>query len=174
MDLSHATSTPSIRIYDSGPQSHYSLPRRSSSYASTSTSSVPMAIPNARESPPPPLPPPRYISELSDGHDPGWQWGNSPDGPGFGRSAFGSVKPGSSLLGGRRSSEQTKQDKPLEHVERPGLHSARRGSSMSTIKVSDAELSSESLEHSDEDRDGSRRPSIANFRYYSRFHKRCA
>lgn len=28
------------------------------------------------EGPPPPLPPPKYIEELTKGNDPGWQWSN--------------------------------------------------------------------------------------------------
>ncbi|KAH7058585.1 hypothetical protein B0J12DRAFT_367492 [Macrophomina phaseolina] len=160
MDMSHATPTPSIRIYDSGAHhSHFAIPRRSSSYASPTA--IPMAIPNARDSPPPPLPPPRYISELSDGQDPGWQWGNGPNSSSFGKNAFGSVKPGSSLLGG-----QVKRDQSVEEGERGSW--ARRGSSLSTVKPQDTDMAADSLSHhSDEDRPDLPRPSMANHRLQS-------
>ena len=159
MDMSHATSTPSIRIYDSGPvHSRYSLPRRSSY---VSAPGIPMAIPNARESPPPPLPPPRYIGELSEGQDPGWQWGNSNNSSsaGFGRSSFVSIKPGSSLLGG---GGQLRRDKPADHGERNGYGVvARRDGPISATKYPrDTEMSNESPD-SDEDRGVLSRPPLS-------------
>jgi hypothetical protein len=98
--MSHATSPPSIRIYDSGPSLHsrYALPRRSPPSYGT-PSAIPMAIPNARESPPPPLPPPRYINELNDGQDAGWQWANSIHTGSYSRQTYPHIKEGSSLLG---------------------------------------------------------------------------
>ncbi|KAF2210087.1 hypothetical protein CERZMDRAFT_113530 [Cercospora zeae-maydis SCOH1-5] len=66
---------------------------------------VPMAIPRVQEHHvPPPLPPPSHLP-ISPNHDPGWQWGNDPNGSDFGRPA--SVKPGSSLLGGGAASART-------------------------------------------------------------------
>lgn len=101
-----------------------------------------MAIPHARgHDVPPPLPPPRYIGEqLSEGQDPGWQWGNRND------TGFGGVKPGSSLLGGASA--------PVQHGQ------SRRETSAS---LSLDEMSSDSWEHSDEDR-GKARPTLANHR----------
>ncbi|KAF2085917.1 hypothetical protein K490DRAFT_45577 [Saccharata proteae CBS 121410] len=152
--MSHATTTPSIRIYDSGAHSaRYAIPRRSSSYASSTT--VPMAIPNARDSEPPPLPPPRHISALSEGQDPGWQWGNGPNGSSFGKNAFGSIKPGSSLLGGQGKRVMSIDEG--DHAE----YASRRGSSISTIKVQDSDMA-DTLDNSDEDRPGLPRPALAN------------
>lgn len=75
--MSHATSTPAIRIHDSLSQhSRFATSRQTSHPPSPS---IPMPIPNAREAPPPPLPPPRYINELETGQDPGWQWANNPN-----------------------------------------------------------------------------------------------
>ncbi|KAK7532430.1 uncharacterized protein J3D65DRAFT_105893 [Phyllosticta citribraziliensis] len=161
MDMSHATSTPAIRIYDSGAHhSHFTIPRRSSSYATPTA--IPMAIPNARDSPPPPLPPPRHITELSEGQDPGWQWGNGPNSLSFGKNSFGSVKPGSSLLGG-----QVKRTQPSFDEGDYGT-AARRGSSLSTVKPQDTDMGTDSQSHhSDDDRPDLPRPSLANHRLQS-------
>lgn len=70
MTMSPASSTPSIRIYDSTSIHRYPIPHRPSF-----PSSGAMAIPRAREDVPPPLPPPRYIGQ--EGPDLGWQWGNT-------------------------------------------------------------------------------------------------
>ncbi|KAL9097321.1 MAG: hypothetical protein Q9165_000748 [Trypethelium subeluteriae] len=89
-----------------------------------------MSIPqSSRESPPPPLPPPRHISGLTAGHDPGWSWGNP---PGFGRNQLSEVKPGSSLWGDWPS---RKPEKALHDEDQNGLEFARRGSSTSTVKL---------------------------------------
>ncbi|KAH7125346.1 hypothetical protein B0J11DRAFT_434070 [Dendryphion nanum] len=91
--MSPAASTPSIRIYDSAPVHRYPIPHhRRPSFPSPSGA---MAIPRAREDVPPPLPPPRHLNGLSEGQDPGWQWGNT----GFGGPRI-PIKEGSSLLGG--------------------------------------------------------------------------
>lgn len=89
MTMSPATSTPSIRIYDSTSLHRYPIPHRPSF-----PSSGAMAIPHAREDVPPPLPPPRYIEQ--EGPDLGWQWGNTNNNT----QSFGSVMKGSSLRGG--------------------------------------------------------------------------
>lgn len=138
MTMSPATSTPSIRIYDSGALHRYPLPHhRRPTYP---TQSGAMAIPgNCKQDVPPPLPPPRYIGEqLTDGQDPGWQWGN----PLTNNPGFGGVKPGSSLLGGASSGSV--------HVQ------SRRERSLD-------DMSSDSWEPSDEDR-GKPRPTLSNHR----------
>ncbi|KAF2809553.1 uncharacterized protein BDZ99DRAFT_417544 [Mytilinidion resinicola] len=158
--MSHATSTPSIRVYDSAPHhNRYSLPRRSS-YAAPG---VPMAIPNARESPPPPLPPPRYIGELAEGQDPGWQWGNthSPNGAGFGRSSA-SVKPGSSLLGGGGGIGRVQHHRA--DGDRYAHGHARRESASS--RSFDVDMNTDGSDRSDEDR-GPARPALGNHRFTS-------
>lgn len=111
------TSTPSILISDSAaeqiPARHrYSSTRNSTSSGSCISSNTgrhqaqpsysdstppspsygPMAIPRSQETiAPPPLPPPRFIEELANGHDSGWRWGNTfhPGGPGVSGAAAG-------------------------------------------------------------------------------------
>ncbi|KAF2269291.1 hypothetical protein CC78DRAFT_540322 [Lojkania enalia] len=120
-----------------------------------------MAIPRAREEVPPPLPPPRYIGELSEGQDPGWQWGNihNPRGTGSGE-----VKPGSSLLGGATRAHERDSSGDNNNGER-GFAFARREPSSS--RSLDDMSSADSLEHSDEDRNGKSRPTLASYRFAS-------
>ncbi|KAF2692248.1 hypothetical protein K458DRAFT_286807 [Lentithecium fluviatile CBS 122367] len=120
-----------------------------------------MAIPRARDdAPPPPLPPPRHIGEeLSGGHDIGWHFGNiSSNGAGF-SSQLASVKPGSSLLGGAAGPQGYPHDRS-----RAKAYTAREPSNASSL---DDMSSAESLEHSDEDRSGKPRPTLANYRFTS-------
>jgi hypothetical protein len=91
--MTTTASTPRIRVYESGSslRSSLSIPRP----PPQSRPSEAMPIPRVRDdNVPPPLPPPRYIGELSEGQDVGWKWGNANN------THFGGVKPGSSLLGG--------------------------------------------------------------------------
>ncbi|KAF1983015.1 hypothetical protein K402DRAFT_339266 [Aulographum hederae CBS 113979] len=123
-----------------------------------------MAIPNAREAPPPPLPPPRYINELNNGHDPGWQWANNQTSDTV-NTLFGSnVKPGSSLRGGGQPSSQG-QEHTGDDVEPFYFGAGRRTSSIATVNTVDTEImqGDSSLDHSDEDR----RPSASNHRLQS-------
>ncbi|KAF2709306.1 hypothetical protein K504DRAFT_476657 [Pleomassaria siparia CBS 279.74] len=115
-----------------------------------------MAIPRAREEAPPPLPPPRYIGELRQGQDPGWQWGNnnSPN-DGFGGTRMATVKPGSSLLGGAASGEAHARDNSADSA-------VFRGREHSTSRSLDEMSSADS----DEDR-GKSRSSLANYRFTS-------
>ena len=65
----------------------------------------PMPIPSLKgASPPPPLPPPRQIEGLDQGQDPGWHFANRRGDKEDTTGGLGSVKAGSSLLGGARSS----------------------------------------------------------------------
>jgi hypothetical protein len=152
--MSPTSPTPSILIQnDSGSLHRYPLPvHRRPSHPHSSAS---MAIPRARdEAPPPPLPPPRYIGdELTGGHDIGWQFGNR---HGFRGNQLASVKPGSSLLGGAASFHPSSHNRPQQRI-----HTAREPSNSSSID----DMSSESLEHSDDDRSGNPRPTLANYRY---------
>lgn len=106
-----------------------------------------MSIPNAREEiVPPPLPPPRYIEDLANGHDPGWKWGNTFNGGGFGKSTLAPINPASSLYGGHRRPDLEDRDESmdLEHID-------RRGSTVSTIQSpSDPEIKMEPLQPVDE------------------------
>ncbi|ESZ97100.1 hypothetical protein SBOR_2530 [Sclerotinia borealis F-4128] len=85
----------------------------------------PMSIPNAREAPPPPLPPPRYIPDISENGrgDIGWQWANQDRDINWG-GPVSSVPAGSSLYG----SYARRKSIP---VERPDIE--RRGSSNVTL-----------------------------------------
>lgn len=78
---------------------------------------APMFISSLKsESPPPPLPPPRYIEGLNEGQDAGWHFANrntnncindnNEPSPGKSGSAA-SVRSGSSLLGGHRASPKS-------------------------------------------------------------------
>lgn len=133
MDIPHrgqrpSLSLPEIYVHESHPNERYHrASSRSSPYNSASSpgpSSVPMSIPNAREPVPPPLPPPKNTAALTGQHDIAWQWGNSPEGEGWGRAAS-SIPPGSSLYGSFAARGNSMVD---EHPD------PRRGSSVSTIK----------------------------------------
>ena len=151
-----SSSTPSIRI---SQHPRYHSPPTCPTYYSP-TASV-MAIPRAQEPVPPPLPPPSFIPEISAGHDPGWQWGNDPNGSDFGRAVV--VKPGSSLLGGG-GMKTLRQEKEHDFISHPSMASTRRGSSTSTITLNrDREMTEDHLLHSDEDGSSSRR--LSNYRY---------
>lgn len=118
---------PEIYVQASNPSDRFRMYSKPATYNSTSPADIPgpMSIPYAREPVPPPLPPPRHLSDIVDGGHNGldiaWQWGNSHEDNGWGRS----VAPGSSLYGSfanERSSKDGHRD------------SSRRTSSTSTIK----------------------------------------
>lgn len=70
----HSQGVPSSSYRSSRrPPSH--SPHASRNYPSGAN---PMSIPNSssRGSPPPPLPPPTFISQLAEGNDQGWRWAN--------------------------------------------------------------------------------------------------
>lgn len=116
------SSTPSIRISQHHRRAH------SPPEPPPAAAALPMAIPHARESVPPPLPPPSFLPELSTA-DTGWIWGNDPNRSDFGRPA--TVKPGSSLLGG--GTECAPTDVAPEAPPQDAVSEGRRGSSISTI-----------------------------------------
>ena len=149
-----SSSTPSIRI--SQHQRYYSPP----TYPPFSTAS-PMAIPRAQEPVPPPLPPPSYIPEILAGQDPGWQWGNDPNGSDFGRPS--SVRPGSSLLGGASRAYRPFDKERDSYTQYPGSD-VRRGSSISTVTLGRDHNMADA--HSDED--GALSRTTSNYRYVAR------
>lgn len=162
MESPHLTSPPSIRVYDFNSHHDRHPPTsRSSSHTSIPSrkSPGPMTIPNTREEiAPPPLPPPKYIEELTYGNDPGWQWGNTTH-AGFGKSTLAPIKAGSSLMGSyTRESREDKQDR----VERKDYF--RRGSSISTVvrSPSELEIKMESIPMVDEDYQQSPASSYSN------------
>jgi hypothetical protein len=118
-----------------------------------------MAIPNAREAPPPPLPPPRHIGEYDQ--DLGWQYGNINRN---GNAQYGSVKPGSSLLGGGEPHQEYAGFKG-DHFDVRDSRDSRRGSNMSpALPIDPAMIGAESLDHSDDDRNTRTRPTLSGFR----------
>lgn len=113
-----------------------------------------MAIPNAREDPPPPLPPPRDIYLQDQSQDLGWKYGNS-NGNANANGSYGSVKEGSSLYGAGQAFHGDRYDRVSRDQ--------RRASSMShTVPIDPAMV--ENQEHSDEDRHSRTRPTLAGFR----------
>lgn len=104
MDHSSHTSPSSIHVPSlTASYGAQCPPRRGSSHTSSkagSRTAMPKPIPNTRvDFAPPPLPPPRNIEGIDEGHDPGWRWGNTGGKGGFGSNGLGSVSPGSSLRG---------------------------------------------------------------------------
>lgn len=156
--MSHRTSSaPSIRIYNDtyGPLSQRHRPSQPLPAA------IPMAIPNAREDPPPPLPPPRYISGLATGQDPGAWWSNNRRGTDVERPYPPSAKSDYSMMGGvaarhRYSGDDGDQFDAAE---------SRRSSQMSSTPVEPDMQSSEGLDQSDEERNGLTRPSLARYEH---------
>ncbi|EER26099.1 C2H2 type zinc finger containing protein [Coccidioides posadasii C735 delta SOWgp] len=118
MDNRSLASPPSIRVCHSTPttatntEQNHRLPSRSPSYSKNSDRSPssygrPMAIPNSNEPlAPPPLPPPRFIEDLAQGHDSGWKWGNSFEG----KPTLAPIKPTSSLFGGHSRPPLVRRD----------------------------------------------------------------
>ena len=168
MEHSSSISPPSIRIcdYNSSPcedgSSHNSSnnnnynnnshsgphsPSRPISALSSSSSSArtPMTIPGSNNEAlaPPPLPPPRFIEDLAQGHDSGWKWGNSFEHGQFGQSTtLPPIKPTSSLLGGAPSRPPlVRRDETYsfeeEGVKRPDMPSMVSGSSLPDIRLQD-------------------------------------
>jgi hypothetical protein len=170
--MSHSTSCaspPSIRIYDSGISRHGRHPssRRAPSYSTTPA--VPMPIPHAREAPPPPLPPPRYISGLDTGnHQPDltfhqphapWQVENSRHDVGS-PLPLASKRSGLSLLGAMRA-----QKEDLRDFDTFNRRVDRRKDSTATSHTVDTEMT-DALDASDEETlTLSRRPSVVSRRY---------
>lgn len=128
MDFTPVTSPPSISIHDHNA-SHGR--RRSTSRPTAmpfSRAPVPLAIPNARyDQAPPPLPPPRYIDQVTAGSDPGWAWGNDPKGGDFGK-ARESARPMSNYP--KSWGKTMEEDRPA--WDQP--ESRRRESSTSTVR----------------------------------------
>ena len=156
--MSHMSPAPAIKVFGSGPH-HGTRPLHVPQTSQNSSIARPMAIPNAREAPPPPLPPPRYIGSLERGEDPGWKYGNR-----YQHSSahsLASVRPGSSLLGG----DQPNKERSGAQSSRYDHRDSRRGSTVSAVTPIDPMTGTEGMDHSDDDRTGSQRPSISNYRY---------
>lgn len=154
--MSSASSTPSIRVYESN---RYSLPHhRRPSHPSPA---VAMAIPRAREEVPPPLPPPRHIHHLRPGQDPGWQWGhrNSPRDTGFNGNQL-PLRNGSSLYGASAIGHPRPREPSVDFDFRD-----RKSSDSRLDGMMDSENSPEHI--SDDDRSHQSRPSLGNHRLTS-------
>jgi len=153
--MSSASSTPSIRVYESH---RYALPHHHHRPTHPSPA-VAMAIPRAREEVPPPLPPPRHIEDLRPGQDPGWQWGNtnSPRDTGFGGNRLATVRPGSTLYGATGSVHSRSRQ--------PSADFTFKGREPSVAHSVDDMSSEHSGDHnSDEDHGGKPRPSLGGHR----------
>lgn len=152
--MSHTSPAPTIRLFGSHPPQYHGSTRaiqHSSPHSSQQLSSArPMAIPNAREAPPPPLPPPRHIDLQDQSQDLGWKYGNS-----NGKGSYGSVKQGSSLYGAGESFQS-------HHFDRASREQ-RRGSNISPSMPIDPAMM-EPPDHSDDDRNVRPRPTLAGFR----------
>ena len=126
MDFTPVTSPPSNRVHDHNANHGR---RRSTSRSGAMPSSrapAPLAIPKASyDTAPPPLPPPRYIDEITAGHDPGWEWGNDSKEETFGK-ARESAMPMSNFP---KSWGKNMANRPLD---RPEFR--RRESSTSTVR----------------------------------------
>lgn len=115
------------------------------SSSSSSSARTPMTIPGSNNEAlaPPPLPPPRFIEDIAQGHDSGWKWGNSFEHDQFGQSAtLPPIKPTSSLLGGAPSRPPlVRRDETYsfeeEGVRRPAMQSITSGSSLPDIRLQD-------------------------------------
>lgn len=117
---------PSIRVCDVNANEEeeqarpsHTLSIRNKTALSTSPSHGPMSIPNTNEPlAPPPLPPPRFIEDLAQGHDPGWKWGNSfADEQQFGKPTLAPIKPSSSLMGGHARPPLVRRDETFSFNE---------------------------------------------------------
>jgi hypothetical protein len=137
MDIPRIASPSSSRVLDQMSYHDRRPPiSRNDSQTSSSfhTSRAPMTIPHNRPAEaPPPLPPPRFIEDLANGHDLGWRWGNSVGDGGFGKLA--PIKQSSSLNGGyRRPPMDTSRDEEaMEGMDVDGDFD-RRSSTVSTIR----------------------------------------
>lgn len=137
MDIPRIASPSLGRVLD--PMSYHDRrPSASRSHSHSSVSShssrAPMTIPHNRPAEaPPPLPPPRFIEDLANGHDLGWRWGNSVDDERF--EKLPPINQSSSLHGGyRRQLVNTIQDEEAaEEMDVDGEFD-RRGSTVSTIR----------------------------------------
>lgn len=127
MDFTRVTSPPSILVHDHNPNHGRKRSTSRSAAMSFSRPPVPLEIPNARyDPPPPPLPPPRYIDDITAGSDPGWAWGNDPNGGSFGK-ARESARPMSNFP--KSWGKNMEEDRPWDRPE-----ARRRESSTSTVR----------------------------------------
>jgi hypothetical protein len=116
MEFSQLSSPPSIHIHDCNNNHHgRQLAAQPMSGSPFSSSRGPMLIPSKRieDFAPPPLPPPRRIDDLENGHDAGWLYANSIGGADLGKLA--PINPGSSLMGGHR------RPQPVPRIDRMSL-----------------------------------------------------
>src|SRR5438046_2993849 len=144
MDDPRATSAPrpntlpSIQIHVPSSNVDRRSAGRSSPYSTDQQSRGPnpMPIPNARpDVPPPPLPPPRYLSDLAPGvGDLAWEYANSPSS--FGQKSYGSVSPLSSLFGGYNiPASKTKQNAEFNLRDARPRHIDEGYSSLSNVAL---------------------------------------
>jgi hypothetical protein len=116
-----AYSTPTPRLNLPPISEQHRRSRSPAFYASLPDRGVrsePMSIrSNSGASPPPPLPPPRWIEGINEGNDPGWEFENRAHTDKSDRSNTVSVKPGSSLLGGHKISPVGRYNGPARNID---------------------------------------------------------
>jgi len=159
-----ATPTPSICVSQHNRFSSPQPDRRSPPYSLRSPAS-PMPIRSTSRDPPPALPPPQHPDiddDVSIGSHKGWDWFNkeyvNQHWTDFGKA--GGVKPGSSLLGGKRPGSGSAGAEGEENARSNDneIDPERRGSSMSTITPGAPEFMYETTGSSDRE-DGGSKPS---------------
>jgi hypothetical protein len=128
-----------------------------------------MPIPNARADPaPPPLPPPRFIDGLANGHDVGWQFANKGLKGGFSqKSQLAPIKQGSSLHGGYMQRLNTSSKSGDLAEDDDDDESDRKSSTISNIRSSSQpDIQMGFLGAAEDDGQNATSPSsIANQRY---------
>lgn len=171
MDNRSLASPPLIRVCDSNATSttikinnttHNRLlsrspPYRENSDPSPSSYGRPMAIPKSNEPlAPPPLPPPRFIEDLAQGHDSGWKWGNAFEG----KPTLAPIKPSSSLFGGHSRPPLVRRDETFSFTDE-----YRRAGTMSVATSPSSEVNSPTpLTAADAPRSGSLSSTISSSR----------
>lgn len=143
MDIPRLNSAPQNHIFgfDANTERRCPLPKSSprSPSSQSFSSHGPMAIRNAREElAPPALPPPRFIEDLANGQDVGWEWGNSPENGGSGKSTLAPIKQSSSLYGSYRGTpDSPHRDKRMtaDDLERRHSGSAGRSPPGAQVKI---------------------------------------
>ena len=127
MDFTRITTPSSIPVHDhTRNHGRRRSTSRSAGLPFSSRPSGPMAIPNtSHDLAPPPLPPPRFINDITAGSDPGWQWGNNSRGK-FGKAEPPPASGGTFPKSWNTDMEENRPPQRSQHL--------RRDSSNSTVK----------------------------------------
>lgn len=149
------TNTTHTRLFSKSP------PYRENSDPSASSYGRPMAILKTNEPfAPPPLPPPRFIEDLAQGHDSGWKWGNAFES----KPTLAPIKPSSSLFGGHSRPPLVRRDETFSFTEE---YSPSRTMSVATSPLSEV-MSSVPSTATDAPRSASKSSKTSSSRLVSR------